>query len=125
MLAKAPIVNYEVYLINQGYVCAGTNTFEQAMKIAKNTGFECNIYSITSSTPHQPVATTSAVQEATSMDIVLQIIGFIAIAYVLVKFFPAILSAVFKLSVIVIALVFVCIAVSVYMSDWTWSANYV
>ena len=61
MLAQAPIVNYEVYLINQGYVCAGTNTFEQAMKIAKNTGFECNIYSITSSTPHQPVATTSAV----------------------------------------------------------------
>ena len=70
MLAKAPIVNYEVYLINQGYVCAGTNTFEQAMKIAKNTGFECNIYSINSNTPHQPVATTSAVQEATSMDIV-------------------------------------------------------
>jgi hypothetical protein len=27
--------------------------------------------------------------------------------------------------VIVIALIFVCIAVGVYMSDWTWSANYV
>ncbi len=59
------------------------------------------------------------------MDIVLQIIGFVAIAYVLVKFFPAILSAVFKLSVIVIALIFIFIMVSVYMSDWTWSANYV
>ena len=59
------------------------------------------------------------------MDIVLQVIGFIAIAYVLVKFFPTILSAVFKLSVIAIALVFVCIAVGVYMSDWTWSASYV
>jgi hypothetical protein len=43
----------------------------------------------------------------------------------LVKFFPTILSAVFKLSVIAIALIFVCIAVGVYMSDWTWSANYV
>jgi hypothetical protein len=59
------------------------------------------------------------------MDVILQIIGFVAIAYVLVKFFPTILSAVFKLSVIAIALVFVCIAVSVYMSDWTWSASYV
>jgi hypothetical protein len=59
------------------------------------------------------------------MDILLQIIGFVAIAYVLVKFFPTILSAVFKLSVIAIALVFVCIAVGVYMSDWTWSASYV
>ena len=58
------------------------------------------------------------------MDIVLQIIGFIAIAYVLVKFFPAILSAVFKLSVIVLALIFIFIMVSVYMSDWVWSVNY-
>tara|TARA_B100000497_G_C7241904_1_gene175561 strand:- start:26 stop:205 length:180 start_codon:yes stop_codon:yes gene_type:complete len=59
------------------------------------------------------------------MDIVLQIIGFVAIAYVLVKFFPAILSAVFKLSVIVLALTFIWIAVGVYMSDWIWSTNYV
>ena len=64
MLAQAQIVNYEVYLINQGYVCAGVNTFEQAMKIAKNTGFECNIYAINSSTPHQPVATTKVIQGA-------------------------------------------------------------
>ena len=41
------------------------------------------------------------------MDIVLQIIGFVAIAYVLVKYFPTILSAVFKLSVIAIALVLI------------------
>jgi hypothetical protein len=27
--------------------------------------------------------------------------------------------------VIAIALIFVCIAVGVYMSDWTWSASYV
>jgi hypothetical protein len=59
------------------------------------------------------------------MDIVLQIIGFVAIAYVLFKFFPAILSAVFKLSVIVIALLMIALAVSVYMSDWIWSVNYV
>jgi len=59
------------------------------------------------------------------MDIVLQIIGFVAIAYVLFKFFPAILSAVFKLSVIVIALLMIALAVSVYMSDWMWSVNYV
>ena len=39
------------------------------------------------------------------MDIVLQVIGFCAIAYVLFKFFPSILSAVFKLSVIAIALI--------------------
>tara|TARA_B100001057_G_scaffold386963_1_gene394023 strand:- start:10594 stop:10773 length:180 start_codon:yes stop_codon:yes gene_type:complete len=58
------------------------------------------------------------------MDIVLQIIGFVAIAYVLFKFFPAILSAVFKLSVIVIALLMIALAVSVYMSDWIWSVNY-
>ena len=58
------------------------------------------------------------------MDIVLQIIGFVAIAYVLVKFFPTILSAVFKLSVIAIALIFIFIMVSVYMSDWVWSVNY-
>ena len=58
------------------------------------------------------------------MDIVLQIIGFVAIAYVLFKFFPAIQSAVFKLSVIVIALLMIALAVSVYMSDWIWSVNY-
>jgi len=55
------------------------------------------------------------------MDILLQIVGFCAIAYMLFKFFPTILSAVFKLSVIAIALIFVCIAVSVYMSDWSFS----
>jgi len=58
------------------------------------------------------------------MDVILQVIGFVAIAYVLVKFFPAILSAVFKLSVIVLALIFIFIMVSVYMSDWVWSVNY-
>ena len=59
------------------------------------------------------------------MDIILQIIGFVAIAYVLIKFFPTILSAVFKLSVIVLALIFIWIAVGAYMSDWIWSTNYV
>jgi sensor histidine kinase regulating citrate/malate metabolism len=58
------------------------------------------------------------------MDILLQIVGFVAIAYVLLKYFPAILGAVFKLSVIVIALLMIALAVSVYMSDWIWSVNY-
>ena len=53
-------------------------------------------------------------------------VGFVCNSiYAMVKYFPTILSAVFKLSVIAIALIFVCIAVSVYISDWTWSANYV
>ena len=47
------------------------------------------------------------------MDILLQIVGFVAIAYVLLKYFPAILGAVFKLSVIVIALLMIALAVSV------------
>ena len=59
------------------------------------------------------------------MDILLQIVGFVALAYLAIKFAPNVLNAVFKLSVIAIALVLICIAVSVYMSDWTWSANYV
>tara|TARA_B100000902_G_scaffold190582_1_gene182182 strand:- start:3907 stop:4098 length:192 start_codon:yes stop_codon:yes gene_type:complete len=44
MLAKAPKVNYEVFLTNHGYTCAGASTLEQAIKIAKNTGFQCNIF---------------------------------------------------------------------------------
>ena len=55
------------------------------------------------------------------MDIILQIVGFCAIAYMLFKFFPTILSAVFKLSVVAIALVFIFIAISVYMSNWSFS----
>ena len=58
------------------------------------------------------------------MEIILQVIGFCAIAYPLFKFAPNILSAVFKLSVIAIALIFIFIMVSVYMSDWVWSVNY-
>ena len=55
------------------------------------------------------------------MDILLQIVGFCAIAYMLFKFFPTILSAVFKLSVIAISIIFIMIAISVYMSDWSWT----
>lgn len=58
------------------------------------------------------------------MDIVLQIIGFCAIAYLALRFAPDILSAVFKLSVIAIALLLVLFAVSLYMSDWFWSVHY-
>ena len=55
------------------------------------------------------------------MDILLQIVGFVALAYLAIKFAPNVLNAVFKLSVIAMALIFVCIAVSVYMSDWSFS----
>lgn len=58
------------------------------------------------------------------MDIVLQVIGFCAIAYVLFKFFPSILSAVFKLSVIAIALILIFLTFSLYMNDWIWSVHY-
>jgi hypothetical protein len=57
------------------------------------------------------------------MDIVLQIVGFIAIAYLLIKFFPTILDAVFKLSVIAIGIVFMLFLISLIMS--TWSLTYV
>ena len=55
------------------------------------------------------------------MDTLLQIAGFVAIAYVLIKFFPTILDAVFKLSVIAIGIVFVLILISVIMSDWSFT----
>jgi len=55
------------------------------------------------------------------MDIILQIVGFCAIAYMLFKFFPTILSAVFKLSVIAIALILIFITITVYMSDWSYT----
>lgn len=57
--------------------------------------------------------------------LILQVIGFIALAYLAVKFAPNILNAVFKLSVIVVAFIIIAIAVSLYMSDWLWSVNYV
>jgi hypothetical protein len=55
------------------------------------------------------------------MEIILQIAGFIAIAYVLIKFFPTILDAVFKLSVIAIGIVFVLFLISLIMSDWSFT----
>jgi hypothetical protein len=55
------------------------------------------------------------------MDIILQITGFCAIAYLLFKFAPNILSAVFKLSVIAIALILIFITITVYMSDWSYT----
>tara|TARA_E500000178_G_scaffold353818_1_gene420783 strand:- start:4855 stop:5037 length:183 start_codon:yes stop_codon:yes gene_type:complete len=57
--------------------------------------------------------------------IILQIIGFIALAYLAVKFAPNILNAVFKLSVIVVAFIIIAIVISLFMSDWVWSFNYV
>jgi len=59
------------------------------------------------------------------MDVILQIIGFIALAYLAVKFAPNILNAVFKLSVIVVAFIIIAIVISLFMSDWIWSFNYV
>jgi len=55
---------------------------------------------------------------------ILQIVGFIALAYLAVKFAPNILNAVFKLSVIVVAFIIIAIAISLFMSDWVWSFNY-
>jgi hypothetical protein len=55
------------------------------------------------------------------MDIVLQIVGFVALAYLAIKFAPNVLNAVFKLSVIAISIIFIMIAISVYMSDWSWT----
>ena len=55
------------------------------------------------------------------METLLQVAGFVAIAYVLIKFFPTILDAVFKLSVIAIGIVFVLILISVIMSDWSFT----
>tara|TARA_B100000424_G_C22722974_1_gene392542 strand:- start:396 stop:578 length:183 start_codon:yes stop_codon:yes gene_type:complete len=56
---------------------------------------------------------------------ILQIIGFVALAYLAVKFAPNVLNAVFKLSVIIVAFIIIAIAVSVYFGDWIWSVNYV
>ena len=56
---------------------------------------------------------------------ILQIIGFIALAYLAVKFAPNILNAVFKLSVIVVAFIIIAIVISLFMSDWVWCFNYV
>jgi len=35
---------YEVYLINQRYTCGAYKTLEQAIKMARKTGFQCNIF---------------------------------------------------------------------------------
>ena len=56
--------------------------------------------------------------------LLLQIIGFIALAYLGVKYAPNILNAVFKLSVIVVAFIIIAVTVSFYMSDWTWGISY-
>lgn len=53
------------------------------------------------------------------METLLQIAGFVAIAYVLIKFFPTILDAVFKLSVIAIGIVFMLFLVCLVMSNWS------
>jgi hypothetical protein len=53
------------------------------------------------------------------MDIVLQIIGFVAVAYLAIKFAPNILNAVFKLSVVAIGIVFMLFLVCLVMSNWS------
>ena len=35
--------NYEVFLINFGYVVGGSKTFDGAVKLAKKIGFQCSI----------------------------------------------------------------------------------
>lgn len=44
MLAKAPNAKFEVFLINHGYTCGAYSTLEQAVKMARKTGFQCNIF---------------------------------------------------------------------------------
>ena len=53
------------------------------------------------------------------MDIVLQIVGFVALAYLAIKFAPNILNAVFKLSVVAIGIVFMLFLVCLVMSNWS------
>jgi hypothetical protein len=53
------------------------------------------------------------------MDIVLQIVGFVAVAYLAIKFAPNILNAVFKLSVVAIGIVFMLFLVCLVMSNWS------
>ena len=53
------------------------------------------------------------------MDIVLQIIGFVAVSYLAIKFAPNILNAVFKLSVVAIGIVFMLFLVCLVMSNWS------
>lgn len=43
-MPKAPQGNYQVFLINQGYTCATAVTFEEAVRKARKTGFQCNIF---------------------------------------------------------------------------------
>ena len=44
MIPKAPNVKYEVFLTSFGYTCGATDTLEKAIKIAKKTGFQCQIF---------------------------------------------------------------------------------
>jgi|TARA_B110000503_G_scaffold8059_1_gene11033 hypothetical protein len=53
------------------------------------------------------------------MDILLQIVGFVALAYLAIKFAPNILNAVFKLSVVAIGIVFMLFLVCLVMSNWS------
>jgi len=52
------------------------------------------------------------------METILQIAGFIGIAYLLFKVAPFVLNSVFKLSVIVIGIVFALIIYSIIVTDW-------
>ena len=44
---------YEVYLINQRYTCGAYKTLEQAINMARKTGFQCNIFR--SNNPFKPI----------------------------------------------------------------------
>lgn len=44
MLAKAPRAKYDVWLVNFGYTCASASTMEEAVRKARKTGFQCNIF---------------------------------------------------------------------------------
>ena len=44
MIPKAPNVKYEVFLTSFGYTCGATDTLAKAIKIAKKTGFQCQIF---------------------------------------------------------------------------------
>ena len=43
-MPKAPQANYQVFLINHGYTCASAVTLEEAIRKARKTGFQCNIF---------------------------------------------------------------------------------
>lgn len=53
------------------------------------------------------------------MEIILQVLGAIFVAFLLFKLAPFIFNSIFKLSVIIIGIVFVLIIYSLLITDWS------